>query len=127
MKADMTRQAEQYIRQVKNRRKLGGVVAALSVLVALITTYVLMLPGITMEHDVLCGLEAHTHTDVCYENRLVCGLEEGSTVGDVLKIIRLSPLKAKLLLMSVNGERASLSQKLKDGDVIGFIAPVSGG
>lgn len=54
-------------------------------------------------------------------------LEEGSTVGDVLKIIRLSPLKAKLLLMSVNGERASLSQKLKDGDVIGFIAPVSGG
>ena len=54
-------------------------------------------------------------------------LEEGSTVGDVLKIIRLSPLKAKLLLLSVNGERASLSQKLKDRDVIGFIAPVSGG
>ena len=54
-------------------------------------------------------------------------VEEGSAVGDVLKIIRLSPLKAKLLLMSVNGERASLSQKLKDGDVIGFIAPVSGG
>ena len=54
-------------------------------------------------------------------------MEEGSTVGDVLKIIRLSPLKAKLLLLSVNGERAPLSQKLKDGDVIGFIAPVSGG
>ena len=54
-------------------------------------------------------------------------VEEGSTVGDVLKIIRLSPLKAKLLLMSVNGERASPSQKLKDGDVIGFSAPVSGG
>ena len=54
-------------------------------------------------------------------------LEEGSTVGDVLKIIRLNPLKAKLLLLSVNGERAALSQKLKDGDVIGFIAPVSGG
>ena len=54
-------------------------------------------------------------------------VEEGSTVGDVLKIIRLSPLKAKLLLLSVNGERAGLSQKLKVGDVIGFIAPVSGG
>ena len=54
-------------------------------------------------------------------------MEEGSTVGDVLRIIRLSPLKAKLLLLSVNGERAFLSQKLKDGDVIGFIAPVSGG
>ena len=54
-------------------------------------------------------------------------MEEDGTVGDVLKIIRLSPLKAKLLLVSVNGERAPLSQKLKDGDVIGFIAPVSGG
>ncbi len=54
-------------------------------------------------------------------------IPEDSTVRDVLKIIRLNPLKAKLLLVSVNGERAHLSQKLKDGDVIGFIAPVSGG
>ena len=61
------------------------------------------------------------------DERSWMGVEEGSTVGDVLKIIRLSPLKAKLLLMSVNGERASPFQKLKDGDVIGFIAPVSGG
>lgn len=54
-------------------------------------------------------------------------LEEGSTVKDVLKIIRLNPIKAKLLLLSVNGERASFSRELKDGDVIGFISPVSGG
>lgn len=54
-------------------------------------------------------------------------LEDGSTVGDVLKIIRLSPLKARLMLLSVNGERASISRELHDGDVIGFIAPVSGG
>lgn len=52
---------------------------------------------------------------------------EGSTVRDVLKIIHLSPLKANLLLVSVNGERAPLSKKLQDGDVIGFIAPVAGG
>ena len=54
-------------------------------------------------------------------------IKEGSTVNDVLKVIRLSPVKAKLLLLSVNGERAPFSQELKDGDVIGFIAPVSGG
>ena len=54
-------------------------------------------------------------------------LPEGSAVGDVLKIIRLSRVRAKLLLVSVIGERALLSQILKDGDVIGFIAPVSGG
>ena len=54
-------------------------------------------------------------------------IEEGSSVRDVLRIIRLSPLRAKLLLVSVNGERSSLSRELKDGDVIGFISPVSGG
>ena len=54
-------------------------------------------------------------------------LPEGSTVGDVLKIIKCSPLKAKLLLVSVNGERARSRQVLHDGDVVGFFSLVSGG
>lgn len=54
-------------------------------------------------------------------------LPEGSTVGDVLKIIKCSPAKAKLLLVSVNGERAKLSHELHEGDVVGFFALVSGG
>lgn len=54
-------------------------------------------------------------------------IKEESTVKDVLKIIRLNSIKVKLLLVSVNGERVSLSRKLQDGDVIGFISPVSGG
>lgn len=54
-------------------------------------------------------------------------IPEGSTVGDVLKIIKCTPVKAKLLLVSVNGERAKLSRELHDGDVVGFFSPVSGG
>ena len=54
-------------------------------------------------------------------------LPEGSTVGDVLKIIKCSPVKAKLLLVSVNGERAKFSHVLHDGDVVGFFSLVSGG
>ena len=54
-------------------------------------------------------------------------VENGTTVSDALRIIRCGKLKAKLLLVSVNGERAALSRKLKDGDVIGFFMPVSGG
>lgn len=54
-------------------------------------------------------------------------LPEGSTVGDVLKIIKCSPLKAKLLLVSVNGERVRLRHVLHDGDVVGFFSPVTGG
>ena len=54
-------------------------------------------------------------------------LPEGSTVGDVLRIIKCSPLKAKLLLVSVNGERARVGRVLRDGDVVGFFSLVSGG
>ncbi len=54
-------------------------------------------------------------------------IEDGSTVKDALRRVRISPLRAKLMLLSVNGERAPLSRKLRDGDVIGFFVPVSGG
>jgi len=54
-------------------------------------------------------------------------LPEGATVGQVLKLIKCNPVKAKLLMVSVNGERAKLSRELKDGDVVGFFSLVSGG
>ena len=54
-------------------------------------------------------------------------MPEGSTVGDVLRLIKCNPVKAKLLLVSVNGERARLNKELHDGDVVGFFSPVTGG
>ncbi|MBR4394157.1 MAG: MoaD/ThiS family protein [Oscillospiraceae bacterium] len=54
-------------------------------------------------------------------------LPDGSTVRDALQLVRCSPLKAKLLLVSVNGERSPLSRELREGDVVGFFFPVSGG
>ena len=54
-------------------------------------------------------------------------LDEGATVRDALRLIRCSPLKARLLLVSVNGERSGLDRALSDGDVVGFFFPVSGG
>lgn len=54
-------------------------------------------------------------------------LPEGATVRDALRLVKCSPLKAKLLLVSVNGERSELSRELHDGDVVGFFFPVSGG
>ena len=52
---------------------------------------------------------------------------EGSTVNDVLKLIRCNPVKAKVMMVSVNGEKTELRRKLCDGDVIGFFSLVSGG
>jgi len=54
-------------------------------------------------------------------------MEEGSCVRDALRLVRCSPVKARLLLVSVNGERSPLSRELHDGDVVGFFFPVSGG
>ena len=54
-------------------------------------------------------------------------IPEGSSVRDVLKLIKCSPVKARLLLVSVNGERSKLDKVLKEGDVVGFFIPVSGG
>ena len=61
------------------------------------------------------------------DERSWADLPEGSTVGDVLKLIKCSPVKAKLLLVSVNGEHSRLSRELKEGDVVGFFSLVSGG
>ena len=54
-------------------------------------------------------------------------IDERSTVRDLLRAIKCSPLKAKLLLVSVNGERTDLARELKDGDVVGFFYLISGG
>ena len=54
-------------------------------------------------------------------------LPAGSTVRDALRLVRCGPLKAKLLLVSVNGERSPLDRELRDGDIVGFFFPVSGG
>lgn len=51
----------------------------------------------------------------------------GSTIKDLLKIIKCSKLKAKLMLISLNGERVKLDTELHEGDVVGFFALVSGG
>ena len=54
-------------------------------------------------------------------------MPEGSTVSDALKLIKCSRAKARLLLVSVNGEHAVISKELHDGDVVGFFSLVSGG
>ncbi len=54
-------------------------------------------------------------------------LPEGSSVLDALRLVRCPPLKAKLLLVSVNGERSPFTRELRDGDVVGFFFPLTGG
>lgn len=62
------------------------------------------------------------------DERSWCELPDGTTLAELLKLLRCSRIKAKLLLVSINGERVEkLSTVLHDGDVVGFFVPVSGG
>ena len=52
-------------------------VTIFSCIVVFCTTYMLILPAITMERETHCGIEEHQHDESCYEERLICGQKEG--------------------------------------------------
>ena len=64
------------LRDRKTRRVWTRIISATACLVVFVSTYALILPAITMEREAACGMEAHQHSDECYEEMLTCGLEE---------------------------------------------------
>lgn len=65
------------LKSKKIRKVWYRAVSIIAAVVVFVTTYVLILPAITLESSAaVCGLEAHQHSDDCYEDKLVCGEEE---------------------------------------------------
>ena len=58
------------------RRRMVSLLLVLSIFVSSGVLWELRDTVITMVNEPLCGFEEHEHTDECYENILVCGLEE---------------------------------------------------
>ena len=54
-------------------------------------------------------------------------LEEGATLKDALKKLKILPLLGRFPIIAVNHKRAKLSTVLKDGDRITFVRYVVGG
>lgn len=77
MKA-LLRRIRQILRDRRTRRIFTRFVSTAAAIVVFVTTYALVLPAITMESQAACGIEAHQHNDDCFEEALVCGLEESS-------------------------------------------------
>ncbi|MBQ7841299.1 MAG: LPXTG cell wall anchor domain-containing protein [Lachnospiraceae bacterium] len=73
-------QAQKYTRQNHRRRIWKKIVGGLGCIVVFCTTYALILPAITMENDITCTIEEHTHTIECYE-------KETGTVTDTEKTL----------------------------------------
>ena len=62
-------------------KKRGGkrwqrIVSVLGCIVVFSITYALILPAITLVSEPLCGIEAHEHSENCYENKLICTLSD---------------------------------------------------
>ncbi len=66
------------VKRIRRRRWLR-VLCVMAAIVVFITTYALILPGITQERQSYCGCTEHTHGDACYaqpERELICELPE---------------------------------------------------
>ncbi len=67
---------EKYMEERTKRRQFLYVITALA-LVFGISVYIQMrMTGTAMTNDVYCGQEEHTHSEACYEQVLICELEE---------------------------------------------------
>lgn len=64
-------QIVEYSRSHRRKKRWRTVLTALAAVVVFITTYILILPAITMDNDPLCGMSEHMHTDECYGNASV--------------------------------------------------------
>ena len=82
--------AEKYVAQWKRRIRLLKTVTALALVVAICTSYVLMMPGLTMAAETYCGLEEHTHTADCYVDELTCLISEREAETVFTDIMRCS-------------------------------------
>lgn len=82
MKRTFARQLIIFAREGERLRRWRRILTALSCVVVSLTTYAMILPGLTLEGDYQCGMKEHTHTEACYETgengekRLVCPLTE---------------------------------------------------
>lgn len=76
MKEDALHKTANYRVQSRRHRLWKRTVGVLACAVVFCTTYMLILPAITLEGSTYCAIESHEHSEECYERTLVCGMEE---------------------------------------------------
>lgn len=82
MESSIFKKAGEFLAQKSKRRNWQVAVAALGIVVIVSTAYVLSKPAQTLVKETYCGMEEHEHTEECYEQTLVCELEEANAAAD---------------------------------------------
>jgi LPXTG-motif cell wall-anchored protein len=70
-------QAKNYIKQHKKLSIWHKLVLSMAAIVVFVTTYMLILPAITMESKLVCGITEHIHTEECYSESMVLACSDG--------------------------------------------------
>ncbi len=79
LQKDTLHGADRYLVRNRRRRIWRKIVNALACVVMFCTTYMLILPAITLGNTTYCGYEMHQHSPACYEETLICDQEETET------------------------------------------------
>ncbi|MGN0134936.1 MAG: hypothetical protein ACI4AO_09425, partial [Anaerotignum sp.] len=82
MNQELKQNAEKYNKRHQRKKRWRKVIHILSCIVVFCTTYALILPAITLDAKINCGMEEHQHDASCYLleqtiKQLVCTEEEG--------------------------------------------------
>ena len=88
MREEMLQRAEEYLARRRHRIRLLRAVTAMALVVAIMTSYVLMLPGLTLQAEAYCGLEEHRHTADCDTLEQVCGETEREPSETVMQVLK---------------------------------------
>lgn len=82
MESPLRKQVKSILKDHRKRMIWLRAVSALAIVVVFVTTYMLILPAVTMENKAQCGITEHTHDASCYtsvyepgDRKLTCTLE----------------------------------------------------
>ena len=106
MSSSLTNHTKNALQKQKRKKRWQKVLSVLAAVVVFVTTYMLILPAITLEKgDLICTIEEHTHTEECYtaneetgEKELVCTIEEHTHKDDCYSVKDESDENSVLLL-----------------------------
>lgn len=71
MDFSLLERAKAFLRAQRKKNIWYRTMCGLAAVVVFVTTYMLILPAITLEKETICGKEAHTHTEECYEEVII--------------------------------------------------------
>ncbi|MDY2629457.1 MAG: SpaA isopeptide-forming pilin-related protein [Lachnospiraceae bacterium] len=86
MDSSLLERARTFLRAHHKKNIWYRTMCGLAAVVVFVTTYMLILPAITMERETICGLEEHVHSDECYEMRAIDQSEVLKCTKGTLKI-----------------------------------------